>query len=405
MLRHSLAGVLSLAAGALACSSGNTEPSLPPGFSLVVGPTLRFMIPPESLPIGAHVLDSLGRQVTYPITYSVRSGSGARVSATGTLSAVSPGRSVMSVSAGNLRQDITVVVVTGGTTIARDSLLPLREVIPWGVGSIGPTVLLTSLLNDQYGYVSRANLPSTSLQGPFLTGSPTSVAFDSTGTLAYVTNAPLAGVSVFDLATNTLLDTLGRLSPFGPPLAIVRRPHTETYFVTAAGALFRFTSPALLVATLRAETATLVTHLAVHPSLPRLYLGGGEAVEEVNANTGQTIREFAGPHAIRGIAVSSAGDRLYIANEGGSVILWDLIADTLLITLNTLGQPFGIALDPGGAKLAVTASAPGTVYVIDTRRLEFTTMYRVGGTPRGLAFSSDGTLVVANEAGWFDFLH
>lgn len=62
-------------------------------------------------------------------------------------------------------------------------------------------------------------------------------------------------------------------------------------------------------------------------------------------------------------------------------------------------QPFGMALNPAGTQLWVSASRSGIVSVISTATRRYVGRVTTGGAPRHIAFTSDGTALIANENG------
>ena len=65
-------------------------------------------------------------------------------------------------------------------------------------------------------------------------------------------------------------------------------------------------------------------------------------------------------------------------------------------------RAFGASITPSPdrSKLFVTLTGTGDVKVIDRATRAVTRTIYVGGAPRRIAFTSDGTAVIANEAGY-----
>jgi YVTN family beta-propeller protein len=91
-------------------------------------------------------------------------------------------------------------------------------------------------------------------------------------------------------------------------------------------------------------------------------------------------------------------------NEEGRLFVYSLISGALMARVNLgLGSGgFGAAItpSPNRTKLLVTLMATGQVKVVDRASRSVTRTISVGGTPRRIAFTSDGTALIANEAGY-----
>ena len=73
------------------------------------------------------------------------------------------------------------------------------------------------------------------------------------------------------------------------------------------------------------------------------------------------------------------------------------------VTTMALGsQTIGLALDPLGGYVYVSVPAQGRVAVIDLVERAFFGDIITGGDPRNIAIGADGTVVIANQSGWFD---
>lgn len=64
-----------------------------------------------------------------------------------------------------------------------------------------------------------------------------------------------------------------------------------------------------------------------------------------------------------------------------------------------------MAVSPDWRQLYISSSLGGAIYLIDWKSGATLRRVATGGTPRRIAFTADGsTAVVANEAGWVDFI-
>ncbi|MGZ8392182.1 MAG: YncE family protein [Gemmatimonadales bacterium] len=84
--------------------------------------------------------------------------------------------------------------------------------------------------------------------------------------------------------------------------------------------------------------------------------------------------------------------------------MWSLRKGSKRGEIAVLGA-FAMAVSPDWRQLYITSSLGGAVYLIDRKTGARLRTVATGGSPRRIAFTSDGsTAVVANEAGWVDFI-
>jgi len=106
-----------------------------------------------------------------------------------------------------------------------------------------------------------------------------------------------------------------------------------------------------------------------------------------------------------GLALSPAGDRLYVSNsQADSVSVIDLA--TLQVTAtwplkspadSQVRTPRELAVSPDGSRLYVSNQAAGTVSIFDTGNGRVITETAVGLSPRGIDFLPDGRAVVVTQ--------
>jgi len=101
-----------------------------------------------------------------------------------------------------------------------------------------------------------------------------------------------------------------------------------------------------------------------------------------------------------GIAISRAGNRVYVTNANDSTVsVIDANTNTVLRTLAVSSSPFGIAVNPQGTKVAVATLGGSGVSIIDTNSYSVTAA-TAGASPVGVVYSPDGNrLYVSNLAG------
>jgi YVTN family beta-propeller protein len=93
-----------------------------------------------------------------------------------------------------------------------------------------------------------------------------------------------------------------------------------------------------------------------------------------------------------------------MAREGGTVAVVDPASLQLLATVtNPNGGLFGLAITPDEQQVWVTSPGTGDVLIIDRAARKLLRKLTVGGVPRRITFSDDGSLAfIANENGWVD---
>ena len=258
--------------------------------------------------------------------------------------------------------------------------------------------------------LARTNLPTFAFDTAAKVGSvPTEVAFNSTGTTAYVTNQGDQNVGVVDVASNTQTTTV---PVAGNPFAVIVAPGDSiVYVTTTADSLFGIRTASNTIAR-RLYMPRISNGLAIHGSL--LYVSTRDAgtVTEVDMTTNTVVRTLQVGGSPQGIVVSPDGAKLYIANQNGTLQFWDLTANSGT-AVPLAGPGYGLALCPADGRLYATTlgsypvSGGGEVQVFDPTTHSLVTSYLLGGWARRIAFNTTGTVaVVANDnGGWVDFLH
>ena len=96
--------------------------------------------------------------------------------------------------------------------------------------------------------------------------------------------------------------------------------------------------------------------------------------------------------------MSPDGTRLYVANELGWVLVWDVLTNAAVDSVALAGGPFGLAMTPDGAQLYVTLPTTTSPKVAILDRVSLASVGTVSvGAPRRVAFSFSGDMaVVAN---------
>jgi len=269
--------------------------------------------------------------------------------------------------------------------------------------SIGNVAYVT---NTQGSNILRANLPVTTFGPSVIVGSiPTEVAFNSTGTRAYVTNQYSSTVSVIDVVANANIDAI----PIGQsPFEVIVAPGDSILWVGKVDSAY-----AVRLATKQIVARFYIAGLANGVAIARdtlLYFSthSGGTVIEFNLRTRTVSRTFTVGGTPQKLAVSPDGSELYIANQDGYVQFWDLVTGVQIGSNVTLpSNAYGIARRPSNGLLYATSAyfGGGYVYILDpaTRTVIYSTL--VGGSPREVVFNNDGSIgIIPNENGWVDFI-
>ena len=210
-----------------------------------------------------------------------------------------------------------------------------------------------------------SNEPTGQVTNTITVGSyPSGVAFNPSGTLAYVTNTHSGNVSVIDTATNTVANTI--TLGYSYPNSVAFNPSGTLAYV------------AFITASSTAETTIDVIHTSTN------------TVSTINL--GITAFE---------IALNPSGTLAYVTDgEGYQVGVIDLATSTskfININDNTEVYPQGIVLNPSGTLAYVADYNSGKVSVIDTATNTLLENISVGGEPYYIALNPSGTLAYVTE--------
>ncbi len=263
---------------------------------------------------------------------------------------------------------------------------PKRVIATIGVGDTPAGIAVTP--NNRFAYVAnnnndgilggdtvsvldlRTNTVIQTISDPSF-NEPYTVTINKAGTKAYVTNSNSTTVTIIDIATNTVIGTIGG---FDGPSGFVITPDGNTAYVNNYGG----------------------------PS--GVQSGNGTTVRVVNLNTNTIV----GPPITVGLApaalaISPNGAYVYVINyvDGnpgtGTLSVIQTATNTVIKTIPGFFGPFGIAVTPDGKFAYVTNfgsnnfSPYGTkVSVVDLKKYVVSTTIRVGIQPSGVSITPDG---------------
>lgn len=355
--------------------------------------------------LGVQVLDAVG-QVIPNATFSFVSDKTniVTVSATGLLTSVGPtGTANITVTSGALKTKVAVTVLPT-THPAGNIAATLAFANAFGVAISPQGVVYVSSLG---GDIGRIDLPTlsfdatiTSAVGSTLDG----MAFDAQGSTAFVAG-PSGGLGIIDVSTNTLTGSVVPPSGLGGAFSVAVSPNGSDVYLGGSNAVFAI-NPGTKTVDATITVPGTANHLALHPTMPFLYVSLVDAnqVVEVNTQTNAITRTFNVGATPQGVAVSLDGTELYVAQESGSLTIIDLATGSQT-PVNLQVPGFGLALSPDGAQLYIAAAQAGKVVVVDRISRTVVKTITTGGEPRRVAFDASGqTAAVANDGGWVDII-
>lgn len=252
--------------------------------------------------------------------------------------------------------------------------------------------------------LARIRLPALAVSGsPIKVGrDPGDVAFSADGCRAYVTNVLGSSVSVVDVATGT---ELGRFKIAGSPLRVLPSPDGTRMYVTSSAGVVTVISTVADSVLQSISVGGFLNGIAAHPDRRVVYLSSTDgALIELDLELRGTAVLARGLGHLQDIALSPDARTLYAADERGRLHAIDLQRRTVE-TVNLPGGAFGLRLNPGGDLLYVSLPGAGRVLLLARASLAIVADLEVGGTPRRIGFSPDGSFaIVANEYDHVDFL-
>lgn len=381
---------------AAACSSSTGVKTLVPG-AIELAPRDTSIPQAATLTLNVTVLDTAGNPISLRPVFTWTDSGLVTVSPQGLVRSLGPiGTVTITATLGILADQITVSVFD--SSLAGHVRLGGR---PYGAAvSPGGVAYITQL---DVAQLARADLPARSFASAVAVGNtPTEVAFNSTGTKAYVTNQFSLNVGVIDVASNTETSTV---PVSGNPFAVIVAPGDSiVYVTTTADSLFGIRAATGEIAT-RLYLPIISNGFAIRDSLLYVSTRDVGTVTEINMKTNTVLRTLPVGGGPQGIVISPNGTQLYVANETGDLQFWSLATNASVGDVILAGRGFGLALRPSDGNLYVTTLEAGEVQVVNPTSRVLVKSITVGGKARRIAFNSSGSIgVVANEGGWVDFL-
>lgn len=223
--------------------------------------------------------------------------------------------------------------------------------------------------------------------------------------LAYVANNGSGGVSVINVATNSVSETIAAGSGSSPYDVAVAFDGTRGYVTNSRhGTLTLIHTP---TGTVDADVpvGNLPAGVAVSPGGGHAYVtnyadGTLSIVDVALRQTTATIAVGAKPD---GIDISPNGRTLYIAHDvpgSGTVSVFDTTTNTVTAQVPTGNTPTALEVTPDGATVVVVNKFSDNVALLDTATSTVTGTIPVSHTPHGISIAPDGKrAVVSNSEG------
>jgi YVTN family beta-propeller protein len=402
MMRFRRSPFVLLVAVATAAGTGckdSTSILIPVGLEMT--PSDTFVPQRGSVQLHVTVRDTAGNPIPVFPTFAVSDSSLVTVTSRGLVRSLGPiGTAIVEASLGPFQQ-YTVITVFD-SSLGRVALAGR----PYGA-AIAPTGVAYVTLPG-LGRLGRADLPSQTFTTPVTVGSiPTEVAFNSTGTRAYVTNQYSHNVGIVSVATNTQIDAI---PVTGDPFEVIVAPGDSILYVsTNVDSVYGIRLATKAVVTAFA-TPAIANGFVIRDTLLYASTHGGGTVVEFNLRTRTVARTFAVGGTPQKLALSADGNELYIANEVGYVQFWNLVTGAQIggnLALPPGSAGYGMARRPSTGQLYVTSAyfGGGNIHIIDPATRTLTRTIVAGADPRRVVFNASGTIgFVPNGGGWVDFL-
>lgn len=265
------------------------------------------------------------------------------------------------------------------------------------------------------GTVQRLDVPSAQFTGAAELGSllngPAVVAANAAGTRVYA--ATISGlVGSINAQTLAIEHTVHVPINFNNTANITATPAGDTVFVgMTSGEIYKIDLQNEMFLANRTFPVGASYHFAWNSDRSRLYASARDddgtpgKVYELDPVTLIASRVFVTNARPQGIAFSGDDTRLYIANEQGGVLVWNVAANTVADTIATGCRGGGLLRRPDTGWLYVTCPLDGRVVVVDPSSGVTIANIAMGGRPREPSFDpATGSVIVPNESGWVDII-
>jgi YVTN family beta-propeller protein len=289
--------------------------------------------------------------------------------------------------------------------------------IPVGIYSyqvaFNPSGTLAYVTNDSGSgdTVNVINVASNAVVNTITVGTaPLGVAFNPSGTLAYVAIYAGSGtVNVINVASNTVVNTI----PVGAyPSGIAFNPSGTLAYVTNYG------SGTVNVINVASNTVVNTipvnsgpADVAFNPSGTLAYVANhgfpspGNTISVINVASNTVVNTITVGIEPNSAAFNPSGTLAYVANYGsGTVNVINVASNTVVNTIPVGAYPYSVVFNPSGTLAYVTnynLSSGNTISVINVASNTVVNTITVGSRPlgpSGIAFNPSGTLVYVTNA-------
>jgi YVTN family beta-propeller protein len=373
-----------------------------------VAASVEVTPPSVDVPLGGNrqvsvtVRDAQSRPLNHPsLAYVSLDTSVATVTAGGLITARAVGFDSLTITSGGAGKTVPVAVVTHPAGTAAGS--PAVANKPFAIAISRNGVAYAG--RQDVPFVQLTVLPDSSFPDSIRVGSdPTDIAFNASGTTAYVTNQLSANLGIISVGTKQSIDSIA--IPNGNPSRVVLAPDDQHVYVSTSGGRIVEIATATKAITRQFLLGTsAVNGMTFEPTGGILYatmITG--TIFEISV-TGGAIRLVTPGGTFQDIAVSLDGVELYTANESGELDVRDAATGTRITTIPAAANAFGLKLSPDGTQLYATFPAIGLVKIIDRVTRTVVTTLTVGGTPRRIAFDHLGReALIPNESGFVSII-
>lgn len=278
-------------------------------------------------------------------------------------------------------------------------------------------------------YLQRTALPDISFGDSVRVGlDPSDIAFNGSGTLAYVTNQFSGSVSVIDVADRVSVEDIPvpgapfRILVLPSDVAVfvpsnddrvyaiaassrasidVHRLDTVIFVSSNDGGVYAIATSSKTVLHRWAFNA-VINGLALTPDGGTLYASSiGGRLYKVAMHGMGAIESVEVGGKPQDVALSPDGAELYLANEAGSLEIRNPATLTLIDTVPDAAGAFGLKPTPDGVQLYATYPGSGVIRIVDRATRTVARTLTVGGTPRRIAFGQHGAVaLIPNESGF-----
>lgn len=344
------------------------------------------------------VVDPFGDSISGALrTYQATDSSIATVSASGLVTAKTPGHTAFVVTSGSASNDssgvtvvdsgaVTIIVSPGYQNAQPGETYQLQTTVLDGFGDTIPGAPLTfQSVDTAIATVSASGLVTATSFG-FTTFVVTSgSATNADAGVMVVDTAVVARIPLGDAPYGVAASSTGvvYVAPIIGPA--VRRVDMTTFVLTDTIAIGG--DPAQ-VAFVGAGATALVTQRAAG------------MVSIIDVTTHSRVDSILIPGAPYPVRVSADGSTAYVTSTAGWLYKIDIASRTRTDSVSAPDPALQIALGPGDSLLYVSRQLAGTVLEVRTATMTIVRSFLTGGYPQGVAISQDGAeLYIADEAG------